>query len=90
MYKMTVSPFGKYEHSFFHETGFSACTVAVEKNLLPYLTAKEVSDFINSGILTGEELAELSVDKIEYLRKNNIVSTLRNKLKLLNNLKTSC
>ena len=76
----------KYEHSFFHETGFSACTVAVEKNLLPYLTAKEVSDFINSGILTGEELAELSVDKIEYLRKNNIVSTLRNKLKLLNGM----
>ena len=76
----------KYEYSFFRETGFSACSIAVEKNLLPYLTAKEVSDFIKSGILTGDELAELSVDKIEYLRKNNIVSALRNKLKLLNGM----
>lgn len=76
----------KYEHDFFRETGFNACTIAVEKNLLPYLTAKDVSDFIASGLLTGEELAELSVDKIGYLRKNNIVSTLKNKFKLLNEM----
>lgn len=76
----------KYEHEFFHEIGFAACTVALEKNLLPYLTARDVSDFIASGILTAEELAELSTDKIEYLRKNNIVSTIKSKLKLLNEM----
>ena len=76
----------KYEHSYYQEIGFDACSIAVEKNLLPYLTAKEVSDFIDSGILTAEELSELSVDKIEYIKKNNIVSTLRNKLKLLNEM----
>lgn len=76
----------KYEHDFFHEVGFGACTVALEKNLLPYLTAKDVSDFIASGILTAEELAELNTDKIEYLRRNNIVSTIKNKLKLLNGM----
>ena len=76
----------KYEHDFFHEIGFAACTVALEKNLLPYLTAKDVSDFMASGILTAEELAELNTGKIEYLRKNNIVSTIKNKLKLLNEM----
>lgn len=76
----------KYEHSYYQEIGFNACSIAVEKNLLPYLTAKEVSDFIGSGIMTAEELAELSIDKIEYLKKNNIVSTVHNKLKLLNEM----
>ncbi len=76
----------KYEREFFHEIGFAACTIALEKNLLPYLTAKDVSDFIASGILTAEELAELNTDKIEYLRKNKIVSTVKNKLKLLNEM----
>ena len=35
---------------------------------------------------TAEELAELNTDKIEYLRKNKIVSTVKNKLKLLNEM----
>ena len=76
----------KYEHDFFKEIGFNACSVATEKNLLPYLTAKEVSDFISSGILTGEELAQLSIDKLGFIRQNNIVSVLRTKLKLLNGM----
>ncbi len=76
----------KYEHDFFSEVGFGACIVALEKNLLPYLTAKDVSDFFASGILNDEGIAELNADKTEHIKKSGIVSSIKNKLKLLNGM----
>lgn len=74
----------QYEAEFFKEIGFGACRLALMKNLLPYVTAKEVSDLMGESILTTEEMKELYEKTLGALLTPRAVSAIREKLKLLN------
>ncbi len=74
----------QYEAEFFKEIGFGACRLALMKNLLPYVTAKEVSDLMGENILTTEEMKELYEKTLGSLLTPRAVSAIREKLKLLN------
>ena len=76
----------EYEKNFFKEIGFGACRIAIVKNLLPYLTAQEVSDMFKEGFLTSDELARLSSNAVETIIKSKIVPFFTKKAKSLNNV----
>lgn len=48
-----------YQMRYFKEAGYDCCRMALAKSVLPFLTAEEVRDFLNSGIVTTEDLAAL-------------------------------
>lgn len=72
-----------YEVSFFKEVGFEACRLALMKNLLPYVTAKEVSDLLGEKILTTDEIRDVYNDITGTLISSKAISAIREKLKKL-------
>lgn len=81
--RFTAQTLWEYEKAFFKEIGFGACRIALLKNLLPYLTAKELSDMFKAGLITSEELADFKESAVEMLIKTKIVPLLKRKLKVL-------
>lgn len=79
----TLETLWEYEAAFFKKVGFEACRLALMKNLLPYVTAKEVSDLLKKSIFTTEELVELYEKTIRSLLSTKTVSAVKDKLKLL-------
>ena len=79
----TADTLWEYQKAFFKEIGFDACRVAILKNLLPYLTAKELSDLFKKGFITSEELEKISSDGRDSLINSGFISLLREKIKLL-------
>lgn len=74
----------EYEKTFYKEIGFDACRIAVMKNLLPYVTAQEVSDLFKNGLLTTEEIAYfLDINFVGFV-KTKIMPIIKSKLKVLN------
>lgn len=72
-----------YQFRYFKEAGFDCCRLAVAKNLLPFLTADEVSDFINSGIITTEEISALLNGGVGTIMSRKGISALKEKFKTL-------
>lgn len=73
----------EYEKAFFKQIGFDACRTALMKNLLPYLTAKEVSDLFAAKVITTEELAELNSGSLGSMLNSQTVAKVKEKLRLL-------
>lgn len=76
----------EYEKSFFKQVGFEACRTALLKNLLPYLTAKEVSDLFASGVVTTQELEKLRSASVGSLLSTQLIPEVKEKLRLLNGM----
>lgn len=75
----------EYEKSFFKEIGFSACRTVLIKNLLPYLSFEEISEFFKSQIITTEEISEVVTNKFGTLTNSEGRAFLKEKLKLFKN-----
>ncbi len=72
-----------YERRFFKEIGNDACKIALAKNLLPYVTAQEVSDLMKAGILTTEEMQQLCENSVSALLSPKAIPFIKDKVKLL-------
>ncbi len=75
----------EYEKSFFKEIGFSACRIVLIKNLLPYLTIEEVSEFFKSRIITTEEISDVMTNRFGTLTNSEGRAFLKEKVKLFKN-----
>jgi flavin-dependent dehydrogenase len=69
-----------YERVFFKEIGFDACSIALVKNLLPYMTAQEVNDIFRNKLITSEELDYIFSG---VFPKRKVPAMLKEKLKIL-------
>lgn len=74
----------EYEKVFFRDIGFDACRIAIMKNCLPYITAKEVSDMFKSGLLTSEELEYFANIDFNSFMKTKIIQLVKQKVRVLN------
>ena len=72
-----------YQRQFYKEIGFSACRTAILKNVLPYLTADQVSELLKQNILSSEEAAKLMEEKSDAVLNAKGMSYLKDKLKLV-------
>ena len=73
----------EYEKRFFKEIGFSACRIALVKNMLPFITAQEVNDLFKAQIITTDDLAQLMTNKFEMLFGAQGRAMLKEKIKLI-------
>ena len=73
----------EYEKRFFKEIGFSACRVAILKNLLPYMTVQQVNDLFSQEIVTTEELSKVVNEKFDALLNTKGFTTVKDKMKLV-------
>jgi len=73
----------KYEKTFFKEIGFDACRIALVKNLLPYMTADEVSEIFRKKLITSDELRAVFSGDIKKLQ---LPAVIKDKLRILNEL----
>lgn len=73
----------EYERTFFKEIGFDACRIALGKNLLPYMTAKEVNEIFTAKLISTEELYAVLTGSFQ---KHKIPVLVKDKLKLLGTL----
>lgn len=83
--RYTAETLWEYEKIFFKEIGFGACRIAIVKNLLPYLTAQEISDVLKDELITSDELASLSSNAVETIIKSKVIPFIRKKAKALSN-----
>lgn len=74
----------EYERRFFKEIGFDACRIAIMKNCLPYITAKEVSDMFRNGLITSEELEYFANIDFTTIMKTKIIQLVKEKIRVLN------
>ncbi len=72
-----------YQRQFYKEIGFSACRTAILKNVLPYLTADQVSELIKQNILSSEEVAKLMEEKLDAVLNAKGMAAMKDKLKLV-------
>lgn len=72
-----------YEREFFKTVGYDACRIAVCKNLLPYMTAQEVSEIFKNKLVTSEELESLLTGDYQ---KTKLPGFIKDKIKLLNDM----
>lgn len=79
----TAESLWDYERRFFKEIGFTACRIALLKNILPYITAEEIDDLLKSEIITTEELADIFENKIDTLFGSQGVALVKEKIKLI-------
>lgn len=79
----TAETLWDYEKTFFKEIGFSACRIALMKNMLPYMTAEQVSDLFRQNIVTTEELAKLFEEKLDAVLNAKGIQTVREKMRLV-------
>lgn len=82
----TAETLWEYEKTFFKEIGFSACRIAIGKNVLPYLTAQELSDAFKEKLITTEELQMFMSGSFESKTKGELLSMLKGKIQLLNSM----
>ncbi len=72
-----------YQRQFYKEIGFSACRTAIVKNILPYLTADQVSELIKQNIISSEEVAKLMEEKLDAVLNAKGMAAMKDKLKLV-------
>lgn len=73
----------EYQKRFFKEIGFSACRIAVAKNLLHYMTAAQLSDLLKQNIITTEEVAKVMEEKVDAILNAKGFSTVKEKVRLI-------
>lgn len=66
-----------YEKEYFKEIGFNACRLALLKNLLPYMTAKEVNEIFAAKLVTNSDLqafisGNIPAKQLPFLLKQKI------------------
>ncbi len=71
----------EYQKRFFKEIGNGACTVAVCKNLLPYMKAEDVNTMFKLKLFTSEELSLLWENKADAVLNAKGINTIKDKLK---------
>lgn len=74
----------EYERRFFKEIGFDACRIAIMKNCLPYITAKEISDMFKNGLITSQELEYFANIDFQTAVKTKIIQLIKDKIRVLN------
>ncbi len=71
----------EYQKRFFKEIGFSACQIALFKNILPYLTAESASEVFRLKLLTSKELQDLFENKADAILNKTGLIRLKDKVK---------
>lgn len=72
-----------YQKTFFKEIGFSACQIALVKNMLPYMTTEQVNSLFRQNIISTEELAILFEQKLNAVLNAKGIQTVREKIRLV-------
>ncbi len=73
----------EYEKRFFKEIGFSACRIAIVKNLLHYMTAEQLNDLFKQNIVTTDEVAKVMEEKFDAILTAKGFATVKDKVKLV-------
>lgn len=73
----------EYEKRFFKEIGFSACRIAIIKNLLHYMTAEQINDLFKQNLITTDEVAKIMEEKLDAILNAKGLATLKEKVRLV-------
>ena len=73
----------EYQKRFFKEIGFTACSIAIMKNILPFLTAEDVNDLFRSQIITTDELSVLWQNTTEAIFSTKALASAKDKIRLV-------
>ena len=74
----------EYQKRFFKEIGVGAGGIAIIKNMLPYMTADDVSKLFAMNIVTTEELSALFANKAEAIFNTKGIAALKSKIRKVN------
>lgn len=72
-----------YQRKFYKEVGFSACRIAILKNILPYVSAEEANELIKQNIISTEEISKLMAEKFDAVLNAKGMAALKDKVKLV-------
>ncbi len=72
-----------YQKRFYKEIGFSACRIAILKNILPYVSAEQASELIKQNIISTEEITKLMSEKFDAVLNAKGIATIKDKMKLV-------
>ncbi|MCR5523599.1 MAG: NAD(P)/FAD-dependent oxidoreductase [Clostridia bacterium] len=72
-----------YEKEFYLNVGFEAGRLAVAKNLLPYMTAREISDLFRNGLVTSDDINGFINGETHAAK---LLPLIGSKLKILNSM----
>jgi flavin-dependent dehydrogenase len=73
----------EYQKNFFKEIGFGACTFAVLKNMLPFMTAEDVNKLFKMKLITTEELSALWGIKTDLILNKKSLPSIKEKIRLV-------
>ncbi len=79
----TAETLWEYEKAFFKEIGFSACRIALMKNMLPYMTSEQINDLFSKEIITTDELSTLFEEKLDAFMNAKGLQTIKEKIRLV-------
>ncbi|MBQ8182411.1 MAG: NAD(P)/FAD-dependent oxidoreductase [Clostridia bacterium] len=72
-----------YQRRFYKEIGFSACRIAIIKNILPYVSAEQANELIKQNIISTEEISKLMAEKFDAVLNAKGMAALKEKVKLV-------
>ena len=72
-----------YQKKFYKEIGFSACRIAIIKNILPYMSAEQANELIKQNIVTTEEMSKLMNEKLDAVLNAKGMAVMKDKLKMV-------
>ncbi len=72
-----------YQKKFYKEIGFSACRIAILKNMLPYMSAEQANELIKQNIVSTEEMSKLMDEKLDAVLNAKGMAAMKEKLKLV-------
>lgn len=72
-----------YQRKFYKEIGFSACRIAILKNILPYMSAEQANEILKQNIVTTEEMSKLMEEKLDAVLNAKGMAAMKEKLKLV-------
>ncbi len=73
----------KYEIEYFNQVGFNSCKQALMKNLVPHMTADEISEIFKKGLITNEEITYIYSNNVSLPR---LIRKAKDKIKVINDL----
>ncbi len=78
----------EYQKRFFKEIGFSACQIALFKNVLPYLTAEDASEFFRLKLVSSNELKNIFENKGDAVLNKAGLLKIKDRIKLAKDSQT--
>ncbi len=72
----------EYEKRFYKEIGFSACQIALFKNILPYLTAEDANEFFRLNLINSDELKNIWENKSDAILNKASLLKIKERIKL--------